>query len=203
MIYLCISMTVTLEAVFSLGVGSSVTTLAAPGVVCDDWGRPRIPGGQVGVRVRHAAAGLAHNLGQPDLATELFRVQASRAPLHFADLPGVPGLPELRQHEFRAVALDRWPAASALLLDEPTLDGILFHSARAITGQLDSLPQLGLLWAALRMAASLGSGLPQESAWAALDLEVRYATDGPPDLAAPCLDAVTLGQMLRQIARRC
>jgi len=200
MTLLTIQLTITLESALSIGAGGSAGTIADKSIVRDGWGRPMIPGSQVKGKLRWAAEQLLRGMGQDipapfdaeiedkqTLVRELFGSPQHRSPLHFADLPATvvaaeqaPTMqrqlsqirPSVSINRRRGVAEDQ-----RLLFQEITLEGMIFHSASAIRGNLDKLPTpaehyAALLWAALKLTTRWGGAKSRGLGWATIDCAI-------------------------------
>ncbi len=194
-----IALTITSCTAFSVGAGGSVGTLADKSIVRDGWGRPIIPGSQVKGRLRWAAEQLLRGLGQEiptpfdvkreemdTLVRQLFGSPQHRSPLFFADLPGVIGdladiealrnSPEQHRSQIRpSVALDRHRRTAAeklLVFQEVALETTRFHSERAVTGRVERLDQVALLWAAACLSTRWGGARSRGLGWAKVTVQV-------------------------------
>lgn len=195
-----IALTITSRTPVSVGAGGRVGTLADKSIVRDGWGRPIIPGSQVKGKLRWAAEQLLRGLGQdiptpfegpkreelPTLVRDLFGSPRQRSPLFFADLPGVIGdpaqlealrdKPEQRRSQIRpSVALDRRRRTAAeklLIFQETALETTSFCSERAITGRVESLDHVALLWAAARLSTRWGGARSRGLGWAEVTAQV-------------------------------
>ncbi|MCX7790587.1 MAG: RAMP superfamily CRISPR-associated protein [Chloroflexaceae bacterium] len=199
-----IALTITSRTPVSVGAGGSVGALADKSIVRDGWGRPIIPGSQVKGKLRWAAEQLLRGLGQdvptpfegpkreelPTLVRDLFGSPRQRSPLFFADLPGVIGdparldalrdSPEQRSSQIRpSVALDRRRRTAAdnlLVFQETALETTSFYSERAITGRVDSLDHVALLWVAAGLSTRWGGAKSRGLGWA--EVTARVWVDG-------------------------
>ncbi|MCS6882478.1 MAG: RAMP superfamily CRISPR-associated protein [Oscillochloridaceae bacterium] len=199
-----IALTITSRTPVSVGAGGSVGALADKSIVRDGWGRPIIPGSQVKGKLRWAAEQLLRGLGQdvptpfegpkreelPTLVRDLFGSPRQRSPLFFADLPGVIGdparldalrdSPEQRRSQIRpSVALDRRRRTAAdnlLVFQETALETTSFYSERAITGRVDSLDHVALLWVAAGLSTRWGGAKSRGLGWA--EVTARVWVDG-------------------------
>lgn len=214
---LTIAVTIISETPLSIGAGGSAGTLADKSIVRDGWNRPIIPGSQLKGKVRHAAESIARSLNLPvqhhfdddssqsNVIRCLFGSPAQRSPLYFADLIGVIGpveqlqtpnvTPEQLRIQIRpSVSINRRRGVAEearLLFQETALEVFRFHSARAITGTVPSLPCAALLWAALKITDRWGGAKSRGLGWSKVETQVRI--DGQD------VDDATLSQALREL----
>lgn len=186
-----IHVTIVAETAVSVGAGGSTGSIADRVIVRDALGRPLIPGSQVKGKVRHAAEAILAGLGLPvpahfddetdTLIRHVFGSPQHPSPLRFADLvcdlPAAqarqPGLTSLRP----SVALNRRRNVAEeerLLLIEAAREGLEFTSEQAITGQLDTLHEVALLWAALRLNRRWGGAKARGLGWATVEPQLFW-----------------------------
>lgn len=186
-----IHLSIVAETAISVGAGGSAGSIADRVIVRDALGRPLIPGSQVKGKARHAAEAVLAGLDLPvpthfddDTDTLIRRVFGSPqhpSCLRFADLvcdvPAAqarqPGLTSLRP----SVALNRRRGTAEeerLLLIEAAREGMVFTGERAITGQLATLTEVALLWAALRLIRRWGGAKARGLGWATVEPQVFW-----------------------------
>ena len=200
---LTIQLTITLDTALSVGAGGSAGTLADKSIVRDGWGRPLIPGSQVKGKLRWAAEQLLRGLGQDiptpfdtdieneTLVRELFGSPEHRSPLRFADLPTtiVSHAQAQKMHQDLSqirpsVSINRRRGTAEdqrLLFQETALEGMVFESGRAITGDLSDLkpPEqyAALLWAALKLTDRWGGAKSRGLGWATIKAIVHLGAE--------------------------
>jgi CRISPR/Cas system CSM-associated protein Csm3 (group 7 of RAMP superfamily) len=209
-----IALTVTAESAMSVGAAGSAGTLADKSILRDSYHRPIIPGSQVKGRLRHAGEALAQSLNLPvqhhfddddeqndNIIRQIFGSPQVPSPLRFADLvcdipetagrgPGISQIrPSVTINRRRGIAEDQ-----RLLLQEVTRPGLLFFSERAITGKLEHVTQVALLWAALKLTERWGGAKSRGLGWCRLEAQVYWDGQQP-------MDDVELAQALRGLTQ--
>ncbi len=202
MTQLSISLTVISETALSVGAGGSAGTIADKSVVRDGWGRLVIPGSQVKGKARWAAEQILRSLGRdiPAPFDEAARVEQDnpvraifgspnqRSPLCFADLVGVVGpvdqidslrdnLEQQRSQVRPSVSINRRRGTAEdarLLFQEIGLEGARFYAEEAISGAMDNLGHVALLWAALCLSTRWGGAKSRGLGWARVDVTMQY-----------------------------
>lgn len=196
---LTIQLTITLDTALSVGAGGSAGTLADKSIVRDGWGRPIIPGSQVKGKLRWAVEQLLRGMGQdipapfdtniekPTLVRDLFGSPDHRSRLHFADLPTtiIPPKKALEMHQNLSqirpsVSINRRRGTAEdqrLLFQETALEGMVFYSANAISGnldkELDAMQAAALLWAALKLTDRWGGAKSRGLGWGTVQPAVQ------------------------------
>ncbi|MCG8352696.1 MAG: RAMP superfamily CRISPR-associated protein [Chloroflexales bacterium] len=202
MAQLSISLTVISETALSVGAGGSAGTIADKSVVRDGWGRLIIPGSQVKGKARWGVEQILRSLGwdipapfdeatrveQPNPARAIFGSPQQRSPLHFADLVGVvgpvdqldalrDGLEQRRSQIRPSVSINRRRGTAEdqrLLFQETGLEQMQFYAEEAITGALNDLGHVALLWAALRLSTRWGGAKSRGLGWSRIAVAVAW-----------------------------
>ncbi len=201
-----IALAIEARSALSVGAAGSAGALADKAIVRDGMGRPIIPGSQVKGKLRFAAEQLLRSLGQdiptpfedaprdeqPTLIRAVFGSPQLVSPLRFADLcadltPREARLPQVTRIR-PSVTLNRRRGAAEdqrLVLQEVTREGLVFRSEEAITGTLDNLTQVALLWAAIQLTDRWGGAKSRGLGWCSLSAQVHWNAEpiAPSELA--------------------
>lgn len=189
-----IDLSLTAETGISVGAGGSSGTIADRNILRDGSNRPIIPGSHVKGKARHAAEALLATLKLPrqhgfdddeshndNAIRRIFGSPQAPSPLRFVDLISTVGSggrgsddltylrPSVAINRRRGVAEDE-----RLLLIEATRERLEFAAAPAISGQLDQLQDLALLWAALRLTQRWGGAKARGLGWATMKIAVFW-----------------------------
>lgn len=180
---------ITTVSALSVGAGGSSGTLADKSIVRNGRGQPIIPGSQLKGRLRHAAEAVLRRLGHnvPDVFADsphddgkiatIFGIPNRRSPLRFNDLVCIADssiardLAEIRPSV--SVNRRRGTAEDARLFYQETAHASLVYQG-TISGRLDKLADVALLWAALRLSRRWGGGSSRGLGWADVAVTVIW-----------------------------